>query len=53
MNNFDLHRRATLLADSESTYQLAKRVVELEERLELAQQELREYNDYCSDEVLG
>lgn len=53
MNNFDLYRRATLLADSESTYQLAKRVVELEGRLELAQQELRENNDHCSDEVLG
>lgn len=53
MNNFDLYRRATLLADSESTYQLAKRVVELEERLELVQQELREHNDCCSGEVPG
>lgn len=31
MNNFDLCRRATLLADSESSYQLAKRVVQLEQ----------------------
>ena len=53
MNNFDLYRRATLLADSESSYQLAKRVVELEEKLKLAQKELQEYNDYCSGEVLG
>ena len=53
MNNFDLHRQATLLADSESPYQLAKRVVELEEKLKLAQKELKEYDGHCSGEVLG
>jgi len=36
MNNFDLYRRATLLADSESAYQLAKRVVGLEKALQEA-----------------
>ena len=34
MNKFDLFRKATLLADTESAYQLAKRVVELEAELE-------------------
>lgn len=42
MNNFDMMRKATLLADSESAYQLAKRVVELEQEIERLDSELQE-----------
>lgn len=53
IDNFELHRRATILADTESAYQLAKRVVKLEQEIEEARGEIREYVDYCSGETLG
>ena len=34
MNNFELHEAAQLLADTESAYTLARRVVELEDMID-------------------
>ena len=45
IDNFELHRRATILADTESAYQLARRVVELEQELEEAHETILEYEE--------
>lgn len=53
MNNFELFRRATLLADTESAYQLAKRVVELEKALSaLLPAAISDYKQWTSSDPM-
>ena len=56
MNNFDLCRRATILSDTVSPYQLARRLVEAEEEIkdlkkdnERLDNDIRDYEDWCNE----
>lgn len=48
MNNFELFRRATILSDTKSAYQLAKRVVELEEYIKGLEKALEKQREVSS-----